>query len=172
MIDGVLVKDIIQNIDARGFFSELIRMDWSEMMQDDAIVQINYAYSYPGIVRAWHKHLRGQVDYFICIDGAVQICAYDDREDSESKGELVEHILSDKRMRILRIPGDIWHGYTAIGVKPLKLIYGVNKLYDYDDPDEERVKWNDENIIPISINGNKEDPRVNKPWKWNYSSNK
>ncbi|MGQ9468434.1 MAG: hypothetical protein ACUVTD_01190 [Nitrososphaerales archaeon] len=38
----------------------------------------------------------------------------------------------------------------------------VNKLYDYDNPDEVRRPWNDP-IIPESINGKTEDPKVGKP---------
>ena len=34
--------------------------------------------SYPGMVRAWHKHERGQVDHFLAVRGAMKICAYDD----------------------------------------------------------------------------------------------
>jgi dTDP-4-dehydrorhamnose 3,5-epimerase len=43
------------------------------------------------------------------------------------------------------------------------LIYFVNKLYNYDNPDEIRRTWNDP-IIPTSINGRIDDPRVGKPW--------
>ncbi len=35
--------------------------------------------SYPGIVRAWHKHERGQVDCFLAARGVLRICAYDDK---------------------------------------------------------------------------------------------
>ena len=69
MIKGVLVKENKKFIDDRGFFSELVRKDWNELIQDDIIVQINLNHSHPNIIRAWHRHLQGQVDYFICIEG-------------------------------------------------------------------------------------------------------
>jgi len=172
MIKGIEIKDLIKHVDERGFFSELLRQDWKELLGEDRIVQFNLSYSYPGIVRAWHRHLRGQDDYFICIEGSIKVCAYDDREDSETQGELDEIILSSERLRVARIPGILWHGYKAIGTKPIKLLYGVNKLYDYKNPDEERRPWNDPNIIPTSINGKKDDPRVEKPWDWNYPPHK
>jgi len=166
MIDGIKVRDLIKHVDERGFFSELLRGDWKDLLREDQIVQFNLSYSYPGIVRAWHRHLRSQVDYFICIEGSMKVCAYDDREDSETHGELDEIVLSSERLRVARIPGILWHGYKAIGTKPIKLLYGVNRLYDYDDPDEERRPWNDPTIIPKSINGRTDDPRVGKPWDW------
>lgn len=168
MIDGIFIRNIIKNVDERGVFSELIRGDWKDLLQGDNIVQFNFSYSYPNIIRAWHRHHRGQVDYFICIDGAIKVCAYDDREDSETHGELDEIILSSERLRVARIPGILWHGYKAISTHPIKLLYGVNKLYDPKNPDEERKPWNDPTIIPTTINGRKDDPRVNKPWDWNY----
>ena len=43
---------------------------------------------------------------------------------------------------------------------------------DYCNPDEERRPWNDQTIIPKSINSTKNDPRVAKPWDWNYPPHK
>ena len=65
MIEGIKVRELIKNVDERGFFSEIMRDDWEDLLQKDKIDQFNFSYSYPGIVRAWHRHLRGQVDYFI-----------------------------------------------------------------------------------------------------------
>jgi len=172
MIKDILIRELIKHVDERGSFSEILRGDWKELLIEDKIVQLNLSYSYPGIVRAWHRHLRGQVDYFICVEGAVKICVYDDRKDSDTYGELDEIFLSGERLRAARIPGILWHGYKAIGLKPIMLLYGVNMLYDYDNPDEERRLWNDPSIIPKSINGKTDDPRVGKPWNWNYPPHK
>lgn len=172
MIKGIEIKDLVKHVDERGFFSELVREDWDGFLQGDNIVQFNLSQSYPGVVRAWHRHLRGQIDYFICVEGSIKVCAYDDREDSETYGELDEVVLSGERFRVARIPGILWHGYKAIGTKPITLLYGVNKLYNYSDPDEERKPWNAPAIIPKSINGRTEDPRVGSPWDWYFSPNK
>ncbi|MGA2669361.1 MAG: dTDP-4-dehydrorhamnose 3,5-epimerase family protein [Ignavibacteria bacterium] len=172
MIDGVRVRDIIKNVDDRGYFSELLRTDWNDLLDDDKQVQINLSYSFPGIVRAWHRHLKGQNDYFICLDGTVKICAYDDRTNSKTYEELDEVILSGDRLRVARIPGILWHGYHAVGTHPVKVLYSVNTLYEYSQPDEERRPWNNSEIVPKTINGKANDPRVGKPWNWYYSPNK
>ena len=172
MIKGFQVKDITKNVDERGFFTEIMREDWKDLLGKDRIVQFNLSYSFPSIVRAWHRHYRGQVDYFICIEGSIKVCAYDDREDSETYRELDEIVLSSERLRVARIPGILWHGYKSIGTKPIKLLYGVNRLYDYNNPDEERRPLNDLTIIPKSINGKTDDPRVGKPWDWKYPPHK
>ncbi len=166
MIEGIVVKDLVKNVDERGFLSEILRSDWRELLGEDEIVQFNLSYSYPGIVRAWHRHLRGQVDYFICVSGAVKVCAYDDRAASKTSGELDEIVLSEERFQVAKVPGILWHGYKALGVKPIKLLYGVNRLYNYKEPDEERRPWDDPDIIPKTVNGKSGDLRAGKPWDW------
>lgn len=172
MINGCVIKELKKHVDERGFFVELLRKEWKDLFFDDIVEQFNYSHSYSGVIRAWHRHVRGQIDYFICIEGSVKICAYDDRAGSETYRELNEIVVSEEVLKVVRIPGILWHGYKVIGTKPCKLLYGVNKLYDYNNPDEEKRPWNDQNIIPLSINGNKNDPRVGNPWDWNYSPHK
>ena len=172
MIEGIVIKEIKKFTDERGYFSEILREDWKDITFDDQIIQFNLSYSYPEVVRAWHRHLKGQVDYFICITGSIKVCAFDDRKDSKTYGELDEIILSEESLKVVRIPGILWHGYKALGTKPIKMLYGVNNFYDYKNPDEERRSWNDSNIIPKSINGNTNEWRVGKTWDWYYSPNK
>ena len=161
MLKGIKIKPLKRHFDERGSFTEIMRIDWKDILDEDGFVQANLSISYPGIIRAWHRHLRGQIDYFICLNGAIKICAYDD----ETK-ELDEIISTGEEPKIVKIPGHYWHGFKAIGDKPAWLLYFVNRLYDYQNPDEERRPWNDETIIPKLINGKKDDPRVNKPWNW------
>lgn len=167
MLPGVKVRSLRKFVDERGFFSELIRVDWKDLLSDDRLVQANLSVSYPGIVRAWHRHVRGQVDYFVVLKGALKICAYDD----ETR-ELTEIISSDYNLQVVRVPGHYWHGFKVIGYEPAMLVYFVNRLYDYDDPDEVRRPWNDPTIVPLSINGRRDDPRVGKPWEWFYPPHK
>ncbi|MGB9637108.1 MAG: dTDP-4-dehydrorhamnose 3,5-epimerase family protein [Thermoplasmata archaeon] len=165
MLEGVVVKDLKRFVDERGFFNEVFRKDWNEIFSDE-IVQVNMSITYPGIVRAWHRHLRGQVDYFYVVDGTLKLCCYDDLT-----RELCEFVLTEMQPRIVRIPGKYWHGFKAIGVKPVILIYFVSRLYDYKNPDEERMAWNDNRVIPELING-KKDERCGKIWDWYASANK
>jgi dTDP-4-dehydrorhamnose 3,5-epimerase len=171
-LPGVKLVDLARILDERGVFTEIMRMDWKELLNEDNIVQVNFSFTYPGIIRAWHRHIRNQTDYFLVLKGSIKVCLYDDEENSQTKGHLLEVILSEDRMQILRVPGKYWHGFKVVSHEPSYLIYFVNKLYDYKDPDEERRPWNDQNIIPIAINGRKDDPRVGKPWDWLYPPHK
>jgi dTDP-4-dehydrorhamnose 3,5-epimerase len=161
-----MIKPLRTFTDERGFFTEIFSTKWEEIFSDK-IVQTNMSITYPDIVRAWHKHERGQVDYFTTIKGSAKICAYD-----EANKELNEIISTGNSIQIVRIPGHYWHGFKAIGNEPTILIYFVNKLYDPENPDEIRRLWNDKNISPIKINGRTDDPRCNNPWNWLATPNK
>jgi dTDP-4-dehydrorhamnose 3,5-epimerase len=160
-LKGVKTYEIEILPDERGFFSEALRTDWKEFLEDEQVKQINLSYSYPNVVRAWHKHTRGQIDHFLVIQGAMKICAYD-----EETGKMAEVIASSKKPTVVRIPGKYLHGIKAVSNEPSLLMYFVNRLYDYKNPDEIRRPWNDQTVIPTEINGNKNDPRVDKPWDW------
>lgn len=160
-LGGVKVYELKILPDERGFFAEALRRDWKELIDDEWIAQVNVSYSYPNIIRAWHKHLRGQTDYFLVLKGAMKICAY-----QEETGKMVEVIASAQKPSIIRIPGHYWHGTKTISNESSLTVYFVTRLYDHENPDEQRRPWNDPNIIPTEINGCKDDPRVGKPWNW------
>nr|WP_292476233.1 dTDP-4-dehydrorhamnose 3,5-epimerase family protein [Methanothrix sp.] len=159
MLPGIVVKPLKRFADERGFFTEIMRTDWRDVIQDD-IVQANMSLSYPGMVRAWHRHERGQVDHFLVVRGALKICAYDDES-----SELDEVISAGENPQLVRIPGHYWHGFKVVGNEQATLIYFVNRLYDYSSPDEERRPWDDQTIIPETING-KRDDRCGRAWDW------
>jgi dTDP-4-dehydrorhamnose 3,5-epimerase len=162
MLKGITIKPLKRHPDERGFFSEVMRTDWKDLFQEDTITQANVSISYPTIIRAWHRHLRGQTDYFLVLEGAIRICAYD-----EKTQELDEIISTDKEPQIVRMPGIYWHGFKVVGHKPAMLLYFTTRLYDHANPDEERKPWDDPKVVPKTINGNKKDPRAGQPWNWN-----
>jgi dTDP-4-dehydrorhamnose 3,5-epimerase len=165
MLKGIEVKQLRRFADERGFFTEIMKRDWQ--LLDEEVVQANFSISYPGIVRAWHRHLRGQVDCFVVLKGALKICAYDDETE-----ELDEIVSTGENLQVVRIPGHYWHGFKVVGNERAYLVYFVNRLYDYEDPDEERRTWNDPTVVPRIINGKEDDERCNKLWDWFYTSYK
>lgn len=163
MLPGVRVLDVKKLPDERGFFAEMMRSDWSEFLGGDVIAQTNLSYSYPGMIRAWHQHLRGQVDYFAILQGSMKICAYDDDPSSPTKGQLDEVVASGERLQLVRIPGHYWHGTKTVSSEPSLTVYMVSKMYDAKNPDEGRRPWNDSTII---------DPRLKAPFDWNRAPHK
>lgn len=157
MLPGIVVHPIQRRVDERGFFAEVMRADWMDLLDRDQIVQVNLSWSYPGVVRGWHRHTRGQVDYFLVLQGSLRICAYDDGPASATKGQLTQVVASALEPALVRIPGHYWHGTLTLGDQPSLTVYFTNRLYDHSDPDEERRPWNDARIV---------DPETREPYQW------
>ena len=137
MIDGVEVRRLQVNADERGHLVEFFREDWEEYDPEPAMSY--YSLSYPGVVRAWHRHRRGQIDHFVCPSGRIKVGVYDDREGSPTRGEVDQFVIGEHDQRMVRIPGACWHGFKVIGNDQALLVNMPTNLYDYDDPDEERL---------------------------------
>jgi len=163
MLEGIILKPLKRACDERGCFTEIMRQNWKDLLGQDQPVQTNFSATYPGIIRAWHRHNRGQIDYFVVLNGALKICAFD-----EETKELDEVISTGLDLQVLRMPGHYWHGFKAVGNETALLIYFTTKLYDYENPDEERRPWNDPRIVPKLVNGKRDDSRTGKPWDWNH----
>jgi dTDP-4-dehydrorhamnose 3,5-epimerase len=162
MLQGIRIRPIRRLSDERGFFTEVMRKDWKELFGEDTIAQANFSFTYPDVIRAWHRHVRGQVDYFLALRGLIKICAFDDKT-----AEVNEVISSALDLQVVRMPGHYWHGFKALGDEPAMLLYFTTNLYDATNPDEERRPWNDPALTPKIVNGKKDDVRVGKPWDWN-----
>lgn len=144
MISGVRTHDIEELVDERGRVLETWRTDW-DVFEDD--LEMSYmSVTRPGVIRAWARHVRGQDDYFVVPHGRIKVGVYDEREDSPTRGELDVFYLGEGNMKLLRIPGDCWHGFKVVSEDSATLINYITELYDYDDPDHERLPYDTERI--------------------------
>ena len=101
--------------------------------------QINYSILYPGIIKAWHRH-KDQDDYFCVIHGMAQVGVY-----SEELG-LEKFFIGEHAPAVIHIKAGEWHGLTAVGTKPVGLLYLVTNQYNPRNPDEERASF--ESFVP------------------------
>jgi dTDP-4-dehydrorhamnose 3,5-epimerase len=146
IIKDVELRDLQVNADERGHLVETFREDWD--MCDPKPEMSYYSLSYPGVVRAWHRHVRGQVDHFVCPKGRIKVGIYDERNDSPTEGELDTFVIGEHNQQAIRIPGDCWHGFKVVGNEQAMLLNFPTQLYDYEDPDEERIPY-DTDRIPL-----------------------
>jgi len=98
--------------------------------------QINYSILYPGIVKAWHRH-KYQDDYFCVLHGMAQVGIYSDENGAE------KHFIGEHNPCVIHIKAGEWHGLTAVGTKPVGLLYLVTNTYNPTFPDEERTAFDD-----------------------------
>ncbi len=154
------IKKIIPNLhhDERGFLGEFFRQDWDDIFPNFSPTQFLISQSKPGKIRAWHRHLKNQLDLLFVRKGVLKICAYDGDKNSETFSKLVNITSDSKTPELIFIPGHLWHGTKNVGTELSETIYLINNLYDYQNPDEERLDFNDPSII---------DPKTQKPFDWN-----
>ena len=110
MLQGIRIRQLRRFPDERGFFTEVMRKDWKDLFEEDTIVQANHSFTFPEVIRAWHRHVRGQNDYFLALKGTIKICAFDDET-----GELDEVVSSGSDLQVVRMPGHYWHGFQSSG---------------------------------------------------------
>jgi len=141
-IDGVVVKNLKRIIDDRGFLMEIFRSDWPEFQK---FGQTYMTTCRPGVVKAWHYH-KIQWDHLVPIRGNALVGLYDPRDESPSKGILQEIEVREGEPKFIKIPPMVHHGFTPIDDKDIWVINTPTELYNYKQPDEYRLEWDDPDI--------------------------
>ena len=142
LIDGIKTKKLRLLPDDRGFLMEILRSDWPEF---DRFGQVYVTACYPGIIKAWHYH-KIQWDHFVCVSGMAKVVLYDKRENSRTKGQVNEFYIGELNPMLIKIPPNIYHGFTTAGDDMALIINVPTELYNYENPDEYRVEYNDSSI--------------------------
>lgn len=134
-IEGVKIKQLRVIPDERGWLMEILRAD------DELFEKFGQAYLstvYPGVVKGWHYH-KVQRDNLCLVKGMAKLVLYDGREDSATKGNLLELFIGEKNPLLVSIPPGVLHGMKGIGNETAMFINIPTELYDYSEPDEYRV---------------------------------
>jgi dTDP-4-dehydrorhamnose 3,5-epimerase len=138
LIEGVKLRKQKLIPDDRGFLMEMMRPDWDEF---EKFGQVYTTMCLPGCRKAFHYH-RLQIDYFNCVSGLSKVVLYDNRPRSSTKGLINEFVIGPLNPIMIRIPNLVWHGFTAVGNEPALIVNCPTEMYNYEEPDEFRTKWN------------------------------
>lgn len=109
-IKGVKVIPLKRIPDERGTIFHMLRKDDPHFIE---FGEIYFSTIYPGVVKGWHKHLEMTLNY-ACIFGRVKLVLYDDRENSPTRGELMEIFLGLDNYSLVVIPPLIWNGFKGM----------------------------------------------------------
>ena len=142
LIEGVEIRHLKIIPDERGFLMEMLRSDWPEFMN---FAQAYVTACYPGVVKAWHYH-KLQWDHFVCVSGMARTVLYDSRDGSPTRGKINVFHLGYLSPVLLKIPPMVYHGFTAEGNKTSLVVNFPTRLYNYTQPDEYRLPYNDLSI--------------------------
>ncbi len=141
-IEDVRVKDLRRIVDDRGWLMEILRSDWPEFKK---FGQTYLTTCKPGVIKGWHYH-KLQWDHFVPIRGNALIALFDPRTDSRSRGTVMEIEVKEGEPKFIEIPPLVYHGFTPMDDKEIWVVNTPTELYNYRQPDEYRLEWNDSSI--------------------------
>ncbi|MBT4723023.1 dTDP-4-dehydrorhamnose 3,5-epimerase family protein [Candidatus Falkowbacteria bacterium] len=142
MINDVKVKQLKKYCDDRGFFAEIIK-DGEEIFHE--VKQTSYTETQPGVIKAFHWHKK-QWDVWFVVRGMAQVVLHDLRDDSSTKGETQVIYAGADNPVVISIPPGVAHGYRVLGNEKVALFYHTSEAYDPENPDEERIDFDDPTI--------------------------
>jgi dTDP-4-dehydrorhamnose 3,5-epimerase len=147
LIDGVQIEPLQIYPDDRGFFTELARLGrgLAANMVSDAVhkIQVSLTLTYPGTIKAIHYHSE-QTDLWAPVSGMVQVFLYDLRRHSRTFGTINTIFVGRFQPWEILIPPGVGHGYKALGIEPIQLVYFTDR--HYNPADELRLPYNHPDI--------------------------
>jgi dTDP-4-dehydrorhamnose 3,5-epimerase len=119
-----------------------------DIFPEIGVGQINISETYPGVIRAYHRH-RNQSDNWRLVSGDIEVRLYYPPDFWElHTNKAVEDWFFHRKIYlhgpdeyVLGISPLVWHGFRVLGNKPATLLYHVTNKYDPENPDEERMAW-------------------------------
>ena len=113
MIDGVKITPLRIIPDERGQIMHVLRCDAPHF---EKFGEIYFSMVHPGAIKAWHLHKEMVLNYAVPV-GMIKFVLYDDREDSATRGELMELFLGESNYCLVTVPVGVWNGFKGIGLK-------------------------------------------------------
>jgi len=116
-IEGVQSVPLHRIPDERGTIFHMLRADDPHFIQ---FGEIYFTTVYDGVVKGWHKHSDMTLNY-ACVVGRIKLVLYDDREDSTTRGALIERFLGPDDYSLVVIPPGVWSGFKGM-TSPFALV--------------------------------------------------
>lgn len=154
-IKDVVVKKLRLISDERGRLMEILRND---EVFFEKFGQVYMSTTYPGIVKGFHLHKK-QIDNICCVHGMIKLVLFDVRADSETNN-LLELFIGTHNPCLVIVPNNILHGWKCISEYEALIINVPTEVYDYKNPDEERVDPHDEEEQAAELG-------FSVPYNWN-----
>ena len=149
MIKDVIIKNLNQYHDDRGWLSEVYRQD--EVTYHPVMAYISV--TKPGVVRGPHEHVY-QSDCFVFVGpGSFELHLWDRRKGSETEGQHFKSIMGEENPTMVIVPPGVVHGYKAIGNKDSYCLNFSDKLYKGEGKKEEidEIRWEQDPDSPYKI---------------------
>ena len=111
MINGLKITPLKQILDERGKVMHMLRNDAPHF---EKFGEIYFSCIEPGAIKGWHLHKKMTLNYSVPF-GKIKLVLYDDRDDSSTKGKLIELFIGHENYMLVTIPPMVWNGFKGIG---------------------------------------------------------
>jgi len=142
-IDGVRLIPLSLHVDDGGDFLEIARVNEGVIHEIGgfALRQINRSRFNPGLVKAFHLHMKQDEVWVVHPLDRLLVGLLDVRKGSRTEGIQMRIVLGGGNSRMLYIPKGVAHGGAVLGQVPVDVIYLVNQYFSGEDSDEWRLPW-------------------------------
>ena len=143
-IEGVRLIEFEFHSDDGGDFYEVARLTNGLItgLESFDLKQINRSRFNPGLVKAFHLHLKQDEIWTIHPLDRLLVGLLDARKDSKTEGSQMRFVLGAGKCKMLYIPRGVAHGGMALDLKPVDVIYLMNQNFSASESDEWRLPWN------------------------------
>ena len=114
MIEGVKIVNLKQIPDDRGKIMHMLRCDDGHF---EKFGEIYFSVVYPGVIKGWHLHKKMILNYAVPV-GMIKLVLYDERNNSSTKGKLLELFIGEDNYCLVQIPSGVWNGFKGVGTTP------------------------------------------------------
>lgn len=146
IFNDVYIKDLITHQDKRGYFREILRFPEQKHKLENYIGQISHSEVYPGVIKAWHGHVK-QYQWTYLLKGTLLVALADKRKNSKTYNQVFSFICGGSNNPVVYgFPPGVYHGYRNLG-DTCHVTYFTSGQYDVQeelrlDPYSEEIKFN------------------------------
>lgn len=144
IIEGVKLVELKRFSGDDGAFNEVVRTEEGRVVTPDqlkgfSVLQVNHSLVVPGVVKAWHLHLKQDEVWFVHPEGSLIAGLLDLREESKTKELIMRLNLGRGKASLLYIPAGVAHGLANPYPQEATMTYLVNN--HFDGTDEKRLPF-------------------------------
>ena len=144
-ISGVLVTKVKQISNFNGSVLHMLRSKEKDFKK---FGEIYFSEIFPGKIKAWKKNKKNTQNFVVPI-GNILLVIYDDRNNSRTKGNILEIKLGrPNHYNRVHIPKNLWYGFSCLGKKTALIANQIDFIH------------NKKNSLNLTYNNNK------IPYKW------
>lgn len=133
-ISGVQVIPLRRIPDERGTIYHMLKRTDPHFIE---FGEIYFTSIYRDVIKGWHRHQYLTLNY-ACIWGRIKLVLYDERDDSPTRGTLMERFLGPDDYSLVVIPPRIWTGFK--GMTDVAIVANCATVpHDPAAPDTERL---------------------------------